>query len=571
LALACAAFAFAGCGPEQTNTGGIEATLTLDADAVEKHFTQIGVAIVCHGIDPITGLPWPTEIFAVNLSTSEGNDPTDPKDSLGLFKKEGLPEGNCDILIGGPSDDHTMHCGGFMADIPVVAGPDNTFVTIVINCITEARYGGIGATGEFNQCMEYSQITVSPTTQSVGNDIDVDIWCYDPDSDDGHAYILFLTAASLAANPGNPSLWQECGPVSTSPAFPCDHQDPPTDPLTPSASETVTCNVSNENCLIIVAVSDDFFAAAFTDPFGCGGQDDNANAVIPVYCQGFAVCGDDVIEFPEECDPPSGASANPDGDWCDSQCKLFDPCDNPEAPPASCPAPADPLCQSGECSVDGVGNITCGVSNAPNGTPCGGVDVCQDGACVDCGSSCTVCGDGVLEPGEQCDDGNTVNGDGCDDWCFWETQQAILNVCCNAPVIGQVDAATTYDYLPLTTVQQGQLAQIELAGVVDLSSIGLPVDLVVINPSDVSITGTAGTASSDTFPIPTPQSVNPATQPLVSTGIHTMDVAVDPAATQVCLDISSVLVNVDLGLAVACTSGTCGGTPNTPICVPVSP
>ena len=507
LALACAAFAFAGCGPEQTNTGGIEATLTLDADAVEKHYTNIGVAIVCHGLDPITGLPWPTEIFAVNLSTSEGNDPTDPKDTLGLFKKEGLPEGNCDILIGGPSDDHTMHCGGFMSNIPVVAGPDNTFVTIVINCITEARYGGIGTTGEFNQCMEYSQITVSPTTQSVGNDIDVDIWCYDPDSDDGFAYILFVTAASVAANPSNASLWVECGTVSTSPAFPCDHQDPPTDPLTPSAAETVTCELSDEDCLIIVAVSDDFFANAFRDPFGCSGQDDNANAVIPVYCQSVAVCGDDVVEFPEECDPPSGATTNPDGYWCDSGCNIFHTCNN----------------------------------------------------------------DSVIDPGEECDDGNTANGDGCDDTCVWEPQQAILNVCCNAPVIGLVDVATVYDYVPLTPVQQGQTAQIELTGVVDLSSIGLPVDLVVVAPSDVGVVGTAGTTSSDTLPIPTPQSINPVTQPLVATGTNTMPVAVDPAATQVCLDLSAITVNVDLGLTVACTTGTCVGTPNTPMCVQAWP
>jgi cysteine-rich repeat protein len=314
-------------------------------------------------------------------------------------------------------------------------------------------------------------------------------------------------AASLAANPGNASLWVECGTVSTTPAFACDHQDPPTDPLAPSASETVTCEVANENCLIIVAVSDDFFANAFRDPYGCSGQDDNANAVIPVYCQGSAVCGDSVVEFPEECDPPSGATTNPDGFWCDAQCKIFHSCNN----------------------------------------------------------------DGVIDPGEECDDGNTVNGDGCDDSCVWETQQAILNVCCNAPVIGQIDVGTTYDYVPLTPVQQGQTAQMRLTGIVDLSSIGIAIDLVVIAPSDVAVVGTAGTTSSDTLPIPTPQSINPVTQPLVLTGTNTMPVAVDPAATQVCLDLSAMTVNVDLGLTVACTTGTCAGTPNTPMCVQAWP
>jgi len=101
------------------------------------------VTVACDGIDPITGLPWPSETFDVNVGTSEGNDPTDPKDTLGIFKKEGLPEGNCTVTIVAVSDDGTMQCAGQMVDIPVVAGPTNTFVTIVINCITDARYGGI--------------------------------------------------------------------------------------------------------------------------------------------------------------------------------------------------------------------------------------------------------------------------------------------------------------------------------------------------------------------------------------------------------------------------------------------
>jgi cysteine-rich repeat protein len=37
-----------------------------------------------------------------------------------------------------------------------------------------------------------------------------------------------------------------------------------------------------------------------------------------------------------------------------------------------------------------------------------------------CEAAPTVCGDGVLDDGEECDDGNVVNGDGCDDLCFIE-------------------------------------------------------------------------------------------------------------------------------------------------------
>ncbi len=32
-----------------------------------------------------------------------------------------------------------------------------------------------------------------------------------------------------------------------------------------------------------------------------------------------------------------------------------------------------------------------------------------------------TCGDGVLDGGEECDDGNTTSGDGCSSTCAWET------------------------------------------------------------------------------------------------------------------------------------------------------
>ena len=67
--------------------------------------------------------------------------------------------------------------------------------------------------------------------------------------------------------------------------------------------------------------------------------------------------------------------------------------------------------------------------------PCGGFcgdgtldpgEECDDGNNVDgdgCSADCTVegfCGDGVLDPGEECDDGNNVDGDGCSANCTVE-------------------------------------------------------------------------------------------------------------------------------------------------------
>ncbi|HWO19776.1 MAG TPA: DUF4215 domain-containing protein [Kofleriaceae bacterium] len=50
---------------------------------------------------------------------------------------------------------------------------------------------------------------------------------------------------------------------------------------------------------------------------------------------------------------------------------------------------------------------------------CGNGNLCPlDTACSDDGLRCLSCGDGILQrPGEECDDGNTQDGDGCDSNC----------------------------------------------------------------------------------------------------------------------------------------------------------
>ena len=47
-------------------------------------------------------------------------------------------------------------------------------------------------------------------------------------------------------------------------------------------------------------------------------------------------------------------------------------------------------------------------------------------------SAHAVCGNGVLDAGEACEDGNTTNGDGCDDTCAiesgWDCTEAIFEL-----------------------------------------------------------------------------------------------------------------------------------------------
>src|SRR6185436_12695263 len=58
---------------------------------------------------------------------------------------------------------------------------------------------------------------------------------------------------------------------------------------------------------------------------------------------------------------------------------------------------------------------TCGDGHLDRGEACDdGNNVSGDGCPADCRPPC---GDGYLDPGEACDDGNTVGGDGCSADC----------------------------------------------------------------------------------------------------------------------------------------------------------
>ncbi len=92
------------------------------------------------------------------------------------------------------------------------------------------------------------------------------------------------------------------------------------------------------------------------------------------------VCGDGNLDPGEECDDGN----NTDGDGCDADCAI------------------EPFC--------GDGSI-----NDPDET-------CDPPGDHGCRDDCTFCGDGLVQPdaGEECDDGNRQNGDGCSSTCLPE-------------------------------------------------------------------------------------------------------------------------------------------------------
>ncbi len=105
---------------------------------------------------------------------------------------------------------------------------------------------------------------------------------------------------------------------------------------------------------------------------------------------GQAVCGNGVLEPPEQCDDGNTSS----GDGCSSTCTI-------EAPP---------VCGNGIVE----GNEQCDDGNLSNGDGCS--SLCQI-------ETPAVCGNGVVEGNEECDDGNTSSGDGCSSTCTLEQQQ----------------------------------------------------------------------------------------------------------------------------------------------------
>jgi cysteine-rich repeat protein len=135
-------------------------------------------------------------------------------------------------------------------------------------------------------------------------------------------------------------------------------------------------------------------------------------------CTG-AACGDGTVDASEDCDDGNLI----DGDGCDADCTW------------TCTTNAD--CSDGNpcngnerCAMPSTLGSNCQMRAAPaDGTACNADmnpatrDICRAMTCV-----ASSCGDGFTDtgasPAEQCDDGNTMNGDGCSSTC--QTEAAVM-------------------------------------------------------------------------------------------------------------------------------------------------
>ncbi len=133
----------------------------------------------------------------------------------------------------------------------------------------------------------------------------------------------------------------------------------------------------------------------------------------------LAACEDPPEHPDENCAVPGDEDQNGEADCADEACSLLAEC--------------QPRCGDGQVNLDGEacddGNevegdgcdTNCTASACNNGIVAGD-EVCDDGNAVDgdgCDTNCTVsaCGNDVPGADEECDDGNLDDGDGCDSNC----------------------------------------------------------------------------------------------------------------------------------------------------------
>jgi cysteine-rich repeat protein len=163
------------------------------------------------------------------------------------------------------------------------------------------------------------------------------------------------------------------------------------------------------------------------------------------WCQGTALaCNDSNLCTDDSCDPKSGCAYTPNTVPCDdgNACTSGDVC-----AAGKCAGPGGVSCDDSNLCTDDSCDPKTGCQHVNNTAACNDAnactvtDVCAAGKCVGSGAlSCTdglkcttdgcdpksgcvytpitpCCGNGVKEAGEQCDDGNEIDGDSCKNNC----------------------------------------------------------------------------------------------------------------------------------------------------------
>lgn len=224
------------------------------------------------------------------------------------------------------------------------------------------------------------------------------------------------------------------------------------------------------DCEDLAACTADILQEAGT----CQATCTNADITMPMNGDGCCPVGAN-IGNDNDCSPACGDGVLSAGETCDTAILA--------GMPDACPTAADCM-DADACTLDiltGDGTCTAACTNQPITQP---DDMVSDGCCPPTGTAnndldCNpMCGNLIVEAGESCDDGNTINGDGCSATCTVE------------PVAFRIDSLSLRDphpYFPLigcTDINElaglGLNPQLEDAITTDGNSDGL-LDLNVVN------------------------------------------------------------------------------------------
>ncbi|MEJ8568062.1 SGNH/GDSL hydrolase family protein [Elongatibacter sediminis] len=170
------------------------------------------------------------------------------------------------------------------------------------------------------------------------------------------------------------------------------------------------------------------------------GLPDDAWAGKPFCGDGRCKGGETVASCPADC-------ATDPGDVCgDGICGDTESCSSCSTDCGVCPPVAcnnDGICNEGE-DCNGCSDCPGRTSGNPRNRFCCGLDTCSTSQCgANACDPVPVCGNGVLEYSEECDDGNLDPGDGCDGFCVIEpmTDPVPLNQFNIGDSIGEGEAA----------------------------------------------------------------------------------------------------------------------------------
>ncbi len=161
------------------------------------------------------------------------------------------------------------------------------------------------------------------------------------------------------------------------------------------------------------------YIAAAMSFSACG--DDSSNETTSPSGQDEVVCGNAKLEEGELCDDGNAE----DGDGCTSDCHVEDgwTCSKAGKPCTEDSDDTEDICGDGKLAD----NEDCDDGNTEDGDGCTSDCHIEDGwTCSKAGQHCVegdsndVCGDGKLAEGEDCDDGNTADSDGCTSDCHIE-------------------------------------------------------------------------------------------------------------------------------------------------------